>query len=463
MNGLPRFTLNDDGAGFKGKRITGPDGQPSDLLRSTDKHFRPADPQIGPDGALWFGDWANPLIGHMQYSQRDPNRDHVHGRIYRLFGTEQKPVTPVTQHGKSIPEVLEQFREYEWRTRYRARRELRGERPTAEVLPAVQQWVSRLDPNDPIYDRLRCEALWIQQGHHAVDLNLLKSVLQAKTPQARAAAVRIVADERDYLPGVLDLLKPMVNDDHPRVRTEALRGLSFFSTPEAMAAALETTKHPLDYWTKYTLEHTLGANEAVWRQGFLTGTIAQGNKTAQEIMTGVLATSRAGGVAAPFLRTLLSTEPTSAEEKNKAMTALAMQKGNPSNGRAVFQRNCIACHKVGNGEGQEYGPNLQGVATRQKTRYKLVESIIDPNAEMDPKYYTTKIDTLDGKTISGLLVAEDKKAVTIFDGKDKQVIPLDDIETRTVLKQSSMPEGQAATMAPSEFLDLIEYLATLKE
>ncbi|MCY2972896.1 MAG: GDSL-type esterase/lipase family protein, partial [Planctomycetota bacterium] len=87
MNGIPRWTFSEDGAGYKGTRVRHDPKDaktPFDLIKSTDKHFRPVDPQIGPDGALWFGDWANPLIGHMQYSQRDPNRDHVHGRIYRL-------------------------------------------------------------------------------------------------------------------------------------------------------------------------------------------------------------------------------------------------------------------------------------------------------------------------------------------------------------------------------------------
>ena len=42
-------------------------------------------------------------------------------------------------------------------------------------------------------------------------------------------------------------------------------------------------------------------------------------------------------------------------------------------------------------------------------------------------------------------------------------IRIDDIETRVALKQSSMPEGQAAAMAPSEFVDLIEYLDSLKQ
>ena len=86
MNGMPRWQISDDGGGYKGVRVRHEvDGkqQPFDLLKSTDKHFRPVDPQIGPDGALWFGDWANPLIGHMQYSQRDPNRDKKHGQIGR--------------------------------------------------------------------------------------------------------------------------------------------------------------------------------------------------------------------------------------------------------------------------------------------------------------------------------------------------------------------------------------------
>ena len=83
MNGMPRFEVHDERR-LRGTRLmkSVPDGKggtkevPDDLLVSTDKNFRPVDPQIGPDGALWFGDWCNALIGHMQYSQRDPNRDH---------------------------------------------------------------------------------------------------------------------------------------------------------------------------------------------------------------------------------------------------------------------------------------------------------------------------------------------------------------------------------------------------
>jgi hypothetical protein len=61
MHGMPLFDVKDekDGAGYAGKRIP-------DLLDSTDNFFRPIDPQIGPDGAVWFGDWCNALIGHIR-------------------------------------------------------------------------------------------------------------------------------------------------------------------------------------------------------------------------------------------------------------------------------------------------------------------------------------------------------------------------------------------------------------
>ena len=165
MHGFTTFTLGDDGSGYQGARRKKPgvdhDGKaasvPDDLLDATDANFRPADPQIGPDGALYFADWHNALVGHVQYSQRDPSRDHRHGRIYRLIYKGKPLLAPVTQAEQSVPALLDQLRAYELRTRYRARRELR-ERPVEEVTAAVREWVAKLDPHDPEYDRLLCEA-----------------------------------------------------------------------------------------------------------------------------------------------------------------------------------------------------------------------------------------------------------------------------------------------------------------
>jgi len=459
MNGMPRFEIHDDGAGFDGSRLKTADGKPDDLIRSTDKHFRPVDPQIGPDGALWFGDWANALIGHMQYSQRDPNRDHQRGRIYRLVAKDRPLVEPVTQYDKTVPELLEQFRAYEWRTRERARRELR-DRPTDEVLSALSQWVEALDPQDPAHDRLVTEALWIQQGHHSIDPALLRRVLELPSFQARAAGTRVAADERDSISDAFALLTQMSTDEHPRVRTEAIRGLSFFATPESAETLLATAKLPLDYWTRYTLEHALGANENVWRQPFLTGQIAADNPVGQELLAHVLSQSKAGGAALPYLRNLLGQEAQPDEVRNKSMQALADMTGDANNGRQVFLRTCTACHKIGN-DGREYGPDLSAVG-KKLSKLKLVESLIDPNAEVDAKFLSTAVATSDGVIITGLLASENETELVIFDGKDLQTIKKTDIDERETLKQSSMPEGLAGSLAPVEVLDVVEYLSGLK-
>ena len=127
----------DDGAGFTGKAN-------GDLLTSTDGNFRPVDLEFAPDGSLYFIDWHNPLIGHMQHNARDPNRDREHGRIYRITYPERPLVKPAKVAGASVAELLENLKEPEYRTRYRTRRELRGHAPS-EVLPAVKAWAAKLD------------------------------------------------------------------------------------------------------------------------------------------------------------------------------------------------------------------------------------------------------------------------------------------------------------------------------
>ena len=121
----------------------------------------------------------------------------------------------------------------------------------------------------------------------------------------------------------------------------------------------------------------------------------------------------------------------------------------------------MACHKLGN-EGSDFGPNVDDVGKRLSS-YKLVESIIDPNAEVAEKYLSTSVLMNDGRSIVGLLVSETPEEVVIFDGKEKKTVAVADIDERTQLRQSSMPEGLAATLSPNEFLDVIVFLKSLKK
>ncbi|MFM9059247.1 MAG: GDSL-type esterase/lipase family protein, partial [Planctomycetaceae bacterium] len=410
LNGMPRWRFSADGGGFKGERVRRDPADPKtafDLLESSDKHFRPVDPHVGPDGAVWFGDWANPLIGHAQYSQRDPNRDHAKGRIYRLVCTERPLVEPATQFGKSVAEVLEQLKAPEWRTRYRARADLQA-RPRAEVLAAAQAWlagVRKASLPRGVADRLATEVLWLQQSFHAVDAALLGALLAAETPEARAAATRVVADERDRLPDAESLLVARASDPHPRVRCEAVRGLSFFATPRAMQAVVAAADVvPTDRFVAYTCDAALGANLDAWRELHAAGRFVAADSPAAGIVNGVLGHEEKARKILPHLEVLTSKAQQTAEDRTKALQILGrMPGGDPGNGQLVFKRVCAACHKVG-ADGATLGPVLAGVGTRLKPA-KIVESIVDPNAEVAEQYLSTSVLTDDGRSIVGLVVS----------------------------------------------------------
>ncbi|MEQ1861816.1 MAG: heme-binding protein [Chthoniobacteraceae bacterium] len=459
MHGLTTFSLGDDGAGYHGKRRTR-DGQPWDLLDSDDKNFRPADPQIGPDGALYFADWHTALLGHMQYSQRDPHRDHSHGRVYRLVAKGRPLLTPVTQAGKSAIELLDQLKEYEWRTRYRARRELR-DRNKYDVLVAVKEWVAKNGGDD----RLLTEALWAQQGQHAVDLALAARVLKSKTGDARAAAVRVLSEEQvpGFVPAekFIALVRDAASDDFARTRLEVIRALSFIASKESVELALTAaTAHPRDYWIDYTLDATLSALEGVWKTALKTNSIAANNAAGLALLNAKATGAQPTKGAAEALKKLIAGAPTS--QRPTLLGQVALGKGNAEQGKAIARRICIACHKFG-AEGIAYGPDFAGVGTRLK-REEIIDSILEPNAKVDPKFAITNLELAGGEAMTGFIAKEtaDTISFTVPGGLVRDITKTD-VKKRETLRQSSMPEGLAATMSPQEFLDLVEFLVSLKK
>jgi glucose/arabinose dehydrogenase len=249
FQGTLQYRFKEDGSGFAADPV-------DPLLRSSDPNFRPVDIQFGPDGALYVLDWFNPLIGHMQHNLRDPNRDKSHGRIWRITYKGRPLVEAPQIAGAPIPHLLDLLKSYEYRTRYRVRRELR-DRDTAEVIPAVDAWVAGFKPDDTNAEHHKLEALWVKQTHDAVDEALLTSLLKSPEPQARAAATRVLCYWRDRVSDPLALLQERVNDENPRVRLEAVRALSFFNNQQALDIAVESLVYDQDDYLKYTLDETM--------------------------------------------------------------------------------------------------------------------------------------------------------------------------------------------------------------
>lgn len=218
-----------------------------DLVQSSDPNFRPVDSEFAPDGSLYLVDWHNKLIGHMQHNARDPLRDHSHGRIYRVTYPERPLVEPAKIAGASINQLLDNLKLPEYRSRYRTRRELRG-RDADEVLSQIDNWTQNLDESDPQYEHHLLEALWVSWGLNKVDKSLLRQLLKAEDHRVRAAAVRVLRYIGHQLADSQELLMDAAQDEHGRVRLEAITAASWLSEEEGMAVLNEAKKHPLDQW-----------------------------------------------------------------------------------------------------------------------------------------------------------------------------------------------------------------------
>ena len=224
-----------------------------DLIRSDEGNFRPVDLEFAPDGSLYVIDWSNVLIGHMQHSARDPQRDHVHGRIYRITYPSRPLVKAPKIAGASIGQLLDNLKLHEDRARYRTRRELRG-RDTDQVLTATKKWVAGLDKNATGYEHQLLEALWVTWGHNKIDQDLLNQLLVSNDHKVRSAAVRAVRYNVHQITNHVDLMKKAATDKHGRVRLEAITAASWLADADALSILAIAKELPVDDWIKGSLQ-----------------------------------------------------------------------------------------------------------------------------------------------------------------------------------------------------------------
>jgi putative heme-binding domain-containing protein len=263
FQGILQYKVSDVGSSFAGTEV-------EPLVSSTDPNFRPSDIKIGPDGAVYFLDWQNPIIGHMQHNLRDPSRDRTHGRVYRITCTDRLLDKSPHIAGEPVDQLLNVLKEPENRVRERARIELAA-RDTDTVMSALGHWLERLDRKDPAFEHHLLEALWLHQSHNRVDVALLRRVLGAKEFRARAAATRVLCYWRDRAPGALDLLRQLAADPEPRVRLEAVRAASFFTAPEAIEIVLNADRFPTDRYLTFLRGETLKALNPLVKQALAAG------------------------------------------------------------------------------------------------------------------------------------------------------------------------------------------------
>ncbi len=240
------------------------------IVSSSDPLFRPADLEMGPDGALYFTDWQNPIIGHMQHNLRDPNRDRLHGRVYRVVMADKPVAKPAPIAGQATADVVALLADPTDRVRYRARIALSG-RPEAEVVPAVRAWLAAQDAQAVDYEHRRLEALWMLRHFDVVDVPLLKGVLASADPRARVAGLRVLSQVVDRVPEAIDLVRQAAADDSLRVRLEAVRAATYLRVPEAIEALAVADELPSDRFMDYVKTEAARVLRPEYDKARLTG------------------------------------------------------------------------------------------------------------------------------------------------------------------------------------------------
>src|SRR5262249_50508581 len=130
--------------------------------------------------------------------------------------------------------------------------------------------------------------------------------------------------------------------------------------------------------------------------------------------------------------------------------------GDPAKGKAVFEKSCAACHKLG-GLGNEVGPDL--AALRDKSaEYPLIAGL-DPHHPLEARYISYQAELADGRVRAGLVAGETGTSITLVgvDGKP-EVVLRKDIERLTSTGKSLMPEGIEKDVSPEALADLLAFL-----
>ena len=258
-NEVLTWPLREDGSGYT-------TGEPETLISSTQTAFRPVAVQTGPDGALYLCDWYNPVIGHYQASYRDPARDKVHGRIWRITAQGRPLAVRPALESMDTAGLIAALRSPERWVRDHASRLLSVKNAVSEVIAAA------LQPDAT--PEFLYQTLTVLAACSSTDERLMGLCLSHPHPGLRAFAVRLymqqnaagispVVGAEDAIAARRQVLLNAVNDSHPRVRLEGVLAASRIPLISALETACAVLEYPRDRFLDYALGNTI---TSLWPQ-----------------------------------------------------------------------------------------------------------------------------------------------------------------------------------------------------
>lgn len=131
-------------------------------------------------------------------------------------------------------------------------------------------------------------------------------------------------------------------------------------------------------------------------------------------------------------------------------------KASPANGRIVFQRACANCHRLEQ-QGFAVGPDLFDV--RNQPKEALLLHIVIPEHEIAPNFTSYTVETKDGRSLSGILLAETATSITLRQplGVEETLLRVN-VASLMASPLSLMPQDLEKNMTRQEMADLLGFL-----
>lgn len=135
--------------------------------------------------------------------------------------------------------------------------------------------------------------------------------------------------------------------------------------------------------------------------------------------------------------------------------------GDLESGAKLFRaNNCAQCHNI-HGRGGAIGPDLSSIGAARSGE-NLRQSIIEPDAEVSPRYWTVRFQDSAGKQVKGFLLNEDTYTIQLLtmDGKlcsyEKSAMQMYELD-----KHSVMPSYRNS-LTQKQLNDLVAFLWSLR-
>lgn len=136
--------------------------------------------------------------------------------------------------------------------------------------------------------------------------------------------------------------------------------------------------------------------------------------------------------------------------------------GDRARGKTVFEGRgqCLTCHRV-DGRGSRVGPDLSDIGSFRRAG-ELEQSLVDPDAEIDPANRFFRVVLKNGTTFTGKLLNQDTFTMQFMDPREKLVsLQKSDIRESSYLTKSPMPSYKDK-LTSQELADVVSYLISLK-